>query len=424
MNLYSEANKYFEEILKEENAKLNESLKKKKLKESIGSRKKLRETAIEDPYYLALDTTNPYYKVLLGILKNNKKIANSVWEEYIKDYLPDEGTDSPEEFKQNLLDSFFYDIVEEMVEEGDDDLARKVIDILGWKKHFSGYEYGLYDDTIPSVWYSVYELDKDGNELDEVDSFDTPEEAIAFAKKQSFPTHVVFVPEADPDDDPEYRRYLRDHYDYEPFEVVWESVVDESFKYGRSGKKRLKEAKHYNIDDLHFIYTVRALDEDGEVEDSIRSFKNKEDAIKWAKTRNYFVDVCSDVEEELSYDDFLELENSGKIYDVVWTNYESLSDVLKRTTPKNQAELLSYIEQNLKDSGDYYDDHGSAKDIAYYEFVEGRGIDIIIPDAYVLSEEGDPDNVSDDIVDDYFDELWDNRLKKKIEDLLKKYSRK
>ena len=170
--------------------------------------------------------------------------------------------------------------------------------------------------------------------------------------------------------------------------------------------------------------TVRALDEDGEVEDSIRSFKNKEDAIKWAKTRNYFVDVCSDVEEELSYDDFLELENSGKIYDVVWTNYESLSDVLKRTTPKNQAELLSYIEQNLKDSGDYYDDHGSAKDIAYYEFVEGRGIDIIIPDAYVLSEEGDPDNVSDDIVDDYFDELWDNRLKKKIEDLLKKYSRK
>ena len=198
----------------------NESFKYNKSGES-----KLRETTIEDPYYLALDTANPYYKVLLGVLKNNKKIANSVWEEYIKDYLPDEGTDSPEEFKQNLLDSFFYDIIEEMVEEGDDDLARKVIDILGWKKHFSGYQWGLYDDTIPPVWYSVYGLDENGNELDEVDSFDTPEEAIAFAKKQPFNTHVVFVPEADPDDDPEYRRYLRNHYDYEPFEVVWESVV-------------------------------------------------------------------------------------------------------------------------------------------------------------------------------------------------------
>lgn len=48
MNLYSEANKYFEEILKEENAKLDENLKKKKLKESTTSRKKLRE-AVNKP---------------------------------------------------------------------------------------------------------------------------------------------------------------------------------------------------------------------------------------------------------------------------------------------------------------------------------------------------------------------------------------
>ena len=206
-------------------------MKKKKLKESTISRKKLR----EDEKKI---TSNPYYKALLSALKNNKKIANFIWQYYISDYLPDEGTDSPEEFKDNLLEEFLYDIINDMISEGDEDMAKNTVDILGWKRYFSGYEYGLYDDTIPPVWYSVYELDEDGDELDEVDSFDTPEEAIAFAKKQSFPTHVVFVPGTDPDDDPEYRRYLRGHYDYEPFEIVWESVVDESFKYGRSGKKK------------------------------------------------------------------------------------------------------------------------------------------------------------------------------------------
>lgn len=97
-------------------------------------------------------------------------------------------------------------------------------------------------------------------------------------------------------------------------------------------------------------------------------------------------------------------------------------DIMNRTTPKKQKELLFYIEQHLKNFGGYYDDFdGNVKDIAYYEFTEGDGVGIIIPDAYVLAKGGDPDNVSDDIVEDYFDELWDSSLKKRIRDLLAKY---
>lgn len=510
MNLYSEANKYFEEVLKEENAKLNENLKKKKLKESITSRKKLRESifdTVPSKYFDQISTISnkasraDFIRGIKNLLSNEEKKFLSLIEPNFVDIIVDRFVKDIRREWYNYTDAYLlvkgsrdrdlrwaiyqdgdfsvgltfeelkklYDKDPDRFRETTEDITINIPSIkhsLDGETYHSPLESTLWLDLPLARQLKIKReqerkqaeeerkksyvrgLNKAQNELlqdikdyiadkeDIVDDLDSIEDTAWQVWDEGdieIPASYVRSQGGDPDNVDE--DIVESYFD----DVLWsdkfkravlslyqqlKTAKNESFKYNKSGKKRLKEAEHYNIDDLHFIYTVRALDEDGEVEDSIRSFKNKEDAIKWAKTRNYFVDVCSDVEEELSYDDFLELENSGKIYDVVWTNYESLSDVLKRTIPKHQAELLSYIEQNLKDSGDYYDDHGSVKDIAYYEFVEGRGIDIIIPDAYVLSEEGDPDNVSDDIVDDYFDELWDNRLKKKIEDLLKKYSRK
>ena len=82
--------------------------------------------------------------------------------------------------------------------------------------------------TYPGVSYVVYELEYDPDiddyeELDGIDGFDTLDEAIEFAKSQDFPTHIVFVPSVDPDDDPDYADFLQNNYEYEPYEVVWES---------------------------------------------------------------------------------------------------------------------------------------------------------------------------------------------------------
>ena len=81
------------------------------------------------------------------------------------------------------------------------------------------------EDDFPGVSYVVYELDPDdGSEVDSVEGFDSEEEAISFAKSCSFPTHVVFVPNEDPDDDPNYAEYIEYAYSYEPYEVIWEST--------------------------------------------------------------------------------------------------------------------------------------------------------------------------------------------------------
>ncbi len=380
MNLYSEANKYFEEILKEENAKLNESLKKKKLKESIISRKKLREDdstksalnwadrdAIEslikksmgkivreipqienssyhysgwasfdkfddiinevrhnldwrldklspeeaeysygvfrdyniirgenvndkiesgkmrlfndyrkaidyaesitkpdgkqtriylivgkgdnkltagDLWLKMLDPTekiklnSPAYNEILSLVKGNKKAANILrkWLEYVT-------WESSEELEDEV-DRLLNDLIQEGGTPARD--AKVVADAIGWN---------LEDNTpsFPPIWYSVWELTEDGEEIDELDRFDTKEKAIAFAKKQSVPTHVVFLPEEDPDDDPDYAEYIEYTYDYEPFEVVWESGVDESFNRKRNlmreAANSISDIKHLNLRD-------------------------------------------------------------------------------------------------------------------------------------------------------------------------------
>jgi len=78
-------------------------------------------------------------------------------------------------------------------------------------------------EEYPEVSYHVYELDEYGDEIDVIESFSTLDEAIAFAETCDFPTHICFIPGTDPDDDPDYEEYLEYNYEYEPYEVVWES---------------------------------------------------------------------------------------------------------------------------------------------------------------------------------------------------------
>ena len=362
MNLYSEANKYFEEILKEENAKLNESLKKKKLKESIGSRKKLREddsaksalnwedwrtinnlieksmgkivkeiSQIKDSSYQykrwysfdslddiirrirdiletyelpleeveysygvfrdynmmhlenvndkiksgkmrlfndykkaidyaesitkpdgkqtriylivgnkdnkavagylwlkmldpteKIEVNNPAYNEILNLVKGNKKAANILkkWLKYVT-------WESSEEL-EDRIDGLLSDLIEEGGTSAKE--AKIVADAIGW-------EFEDNTSSYPPISYAVYELNEDGNELED---FDTEKKAIAWAKKQPFPTHVVFFPEEDPDNDPDYAEYIEYNYDYEPYEVVWESRFDESF----NRRKIIKESNN------------------------------------------------------------------------------------------------------------------------------------------------------------------------------------
>lgn len=71
------------------------------------------------------------------------------------------------------------------------------------------------------IIFSVYELDEDGDEVDNLDNFTTLDEAVAFAQEQGVLTHVVAVPTTDPDDDPEIAEWFEYNSEYEPYEVVW-----------------------------------------------------------------------------------------------------------------------------------------------------------------------------------------------------------
>ena len=81
---------------------------------------------------------------------------------------------------------------------------------------------------IQEVYFSVYELDEEGDEVEELKIFKSKDKAISFARKQSVPTHVVLVPNFDPDDyGKEMVQEITRVYGYEPYEVVWESEVNE-----------------------------------------------------------------------------------------------------------------------------------------------------------------------------------------------------
>ena len=203
------------------------------------------------------------------------------------------------------------------------------------------------DEFNPPVkfYYGVYEIDEDNDELDHISDFDTQEEAIKFAKKQSFPTHIVFIPSKDPDDDPEIAEYIQNNAPYEAYETIWSSL-DESFKkpgalkedankvtlfceletYSRyafdnrrrkvkvTGKDHLEALKKL-VDKLNLYITSDRIEEEGYTfEDAIESISNTNgDGCDWITkltddTGNTFI------KEEAYADDWEDLDE-GKAFD-------------------------------------------------------------------------------------------------------------
>ena len=145
-----------------------------------------------------------------------------------------EGYDMAVDYKDEVVDyrDMFRTIVKWVNEcEADDPNYTKYYDendnLIEASESFDDEDF-VDEDDYPGVSYVVYELDPDdGSEVDSVEGFDSEEEAISFAKSCSFPTHVVFVPNEDPDNDPNYAEYIEYAYSYEPYEVIWESNVDD-----------------------------------------------------------------------------------------------------------------------------------------------------------------------------------------------------
>lgn len=74
--------------------------------------------------------------------------------------------------------------------------------------------------------FNVYvEIEKDYKEA--VASYDTLEEAIAYAKQLEGITEIVVIPTEDPDDDPDVAEWFEYFSDYEPYEVVWSNKIED-----------------------------------------------------------------------------------------------------------------------------------------------------------------------------------------------------
>ena len=197
-----------------------------------------------------IELNSTAYNEILALVKGNKKAA-SILRKYLK-YVTWESSEELEDKVDILLN--------DLMQEGGTSAkeAKIAADAVGW---------GLEDSTpsFPPIKYSVWELTEDGEETDELDRFDTEKEAISFAKKQPFPTHVVFLPEEDPDNDPDFAEYIEYHYDYEPYEVVWSSL-EESLN--KKKPPRFKEACRRRTEafERRDFNDVRVVERSGEIQ--------------------------------------------------------------------------------------------------------------------------------------------------------------
>lgn len=80
----------------------------------------------------------------------------------------------------------------------------------------------------PTYSFAVYEVDSDGDEIDSLESFEDLNDAIDFATSYSEENdtfaHIVFVPDVDPDDDPDAAERYEYNSPFEPYEVVWDNI--------------------------------------------------------------------------------------------------------------------------------------------------------------------------------------------------------
>lgn len=75
------------------------------------------------------------------------------------------------------------------------------------------------------AYFAIYEMDDSmSNEYDHLENFNTYEEAEAFCEEYEFNTHIVLMPEEDPDEEPgrEIWRDFTKEYGYDAYEVVAE----------------------------------------------------------------------------------------------------------------------------------------------------------------------------------------------------------
>ena len=83
-------------------------------------------------------------------------------------------------------------------------------------------------NTTPSYSFAVYEIEPDGDEIDSLESFEDLDEAINFAEAFSEQTgkftHVVMVPDQDPDSDPDIAEWYQNFCPFEPYETVWDNL--------------------------------------------------------------------------------------------------------------------------------------------------------------------------------------------------------
>lgn len=74
--------------------------------------------------------------------------------------------------------------------------------------------------------FNVYvKIEKDYKEA--VASYDTLEEAIAYAKQLKGITEIVVIPTEDPDNDPDVAEWFEYFSEYEPYEVVWSNKIED-----------------------------------------------------------------------------------------------------------------------------------------------------------------------------------------------------
>ena len=101
------------------------------------------------------------------------------------------------------------------------DIRNKLIDAK-YEDDDDDYDEANYEDYIQ---YVVYELDpeNDYEELNSIQTFSSLADAKKFAQSCDFPTHIVFVPTMDPDDDPDFAEWLEENFEIEPYEEVWRS---------------------------------------------------------------------------------------------------------------------------------------------------------------------------------------------------------
>lgn len=75
------------------------------------------------------------------------------------------------------------------------------------------------------AYFAVYEMDGSmSDEYDHLENFNTYEDAVEFCEEYEFNTHIVLMPEDDPDEEPgrEIWRDFYKSYGYDAYEVVAE----------------------------------------------------------------------------------------------------------------------------------------------------------------------------------------------------------